>query len=68
MKMICAENQLIMNIFQATATCITKGEKDEKEGSREKPKKNEEVAKKKTPTDKEIKVINRLMFTSHRGV
>ena len=57
MKMICAENQLIMNIFQVTITCITKEEKDEKEGSREKPKKNGEIAEKKTPTDRRIKVI-----------
>ena len=55
--MICAENQLIMNIFQATTACVTKGEKDDKEGSREKPKENEEVAEKKTPTDRKLKVI-----------
>ena len=48
---------MIINIFQATATCITKGEKDEKEGSREKPKENEEIAEKKTPTDRKMKVI-----------
>ncbi|PAV73956.1 hypothetical protein WR25_20360 [Diploscapter pachys] len=42
--------------IKATITCIAK-EKDEKEGSREKPKKNEEIAKKKTPTDREIKML-----------
>ncbi|PAV64494.1 hypothetical protein WR25_15006 [Diploscapter pachys] len=41
----------------ATITCITKEEKDEKEDSRKKPKKNEEVAKKKTLTDRKIKMF-----------